>query len=86
MQSLCRLCNSVLKAAQTHQLLVAICGTVVWQSAVHEAQRGCFAGRGAVSSYMKVVPSIASVRFLYEVLIQSWGTGGIRRYRTMEQG
>ena len=35
---------------------------------------------------MKVVPSIASVRFLYEVLIQSWGTGGIRRYRTMEQG
>ncbi len=44
------------------------------------------ARRGAVSSYMKVVPSIASVRFLYEVLIQAWGTGGIRRYRTMEQG
>ena len=42
--------------------------------------------RGAVSSYLKVVPSIASVRFLYEVLTQAWGTGGIRRYRTQEQG
>ena len=81
MQSLC-----ILKAAKTHQLLVANCGNLVWQSAVQEARMGCLAGRGAVSSYMKVVPSIASVRFLYEVLIQSWGTGGIRRYRTMEQG
>ena len=42
--------------------------------------------RGSLSSYMKVVPSIASVRFCYENMIQLMGVGGIRRYRTQETG
>ncbi|BDA49691.1 Calcium-binding mitochondrial carrier protein SCaMC-1 [Coccomyxa sp. Obi] len=42
--------------------------------------------RGSLSSYMKVVPSIAAVRFCYETIIQVMGVGGVRRYRTQEQG
>ncbi|KAK9805412.1 hypothetical protein WJX73_002357 [Symbiochloris irregularis] len=37
--------------------------------------------RGSLSSYMKVLPSICVVRFLYEGLMQAWGTGGIHKYR-----
>mmetsp|Transcript_9066 Transcript_9066/g.27222 ORF Transcript_9066/g.27222 Transcript_9066/m.27222 type:complete len:424 (+) Transcript_9066:234-1505(+) len=38
--------------------------------------------RGTVSSWMKVVPSIAIVRFMYEVMNSFQGSSGIRGYRT----
>lgn len=38
--------------------------------------------RGTVSSWMKVVPSIGIVRFMYEVINNFQGGGGIRSYRT----
>ena len=38
--------------------------------------------RGSLSSYLKVAPSIAAVRFMYEALMQSSvGGGGVQRYR-----
>lgn len=40
--------------------------------------------RGSLSSYMKVVPSIAAVRFLYEGIVAWYGIGGVRRYRRVE--
>lgn len=40
--------------------------------------------RGSLSSYMKVVPSIAAVRFLYEGIVAWYGIGGVRRYRHAE--
>ncbi len=33
----------------------------------------------------QVAPSIAAVRFVYEALIQSWGVGGLRKYRVREK-
>ncbi|KAK9906889.1 hypothetical protein WJX75_009795 [Coccomyxa subellipsoidea] len=41
--------------------------------------------RGSMCSFMKVAPSIAAVRFVYEALIQSWGVGGLRKYRVREK-
>lgn len=38
--------------------------------------------RGTVSSWMKVVPSIGIVRFMYEVMNNFQGSRGIRGYRT----
>ncbi|CAL8462209.1 g1740 [Coccomyxa elongata] len=40
--------------------------------------------RGSLCSFAKVAPSIAAVRFTYEALIQSWGVGGLRKYRVHE--
>ncbi|GAB4821098.1 hypothetical protein N2152v2_008144 [Parachlorella kessleri] len=43
--------------------------------------------RGSLSSYLKVVPSIAATRLLYESLVKVGGIGGVRRYRlASEQG
>ena len=33
----------------------------------------------------QVAPSIAVVRLVYETLIQTWGTGGVHRYREAAQ-
>jgi hypothetical protein len=44
--------------------------------------RGGAGGRGTLSSYMKVGPSIGAVRFLYELLVKWMGVGGTRPYRT----
>ena len=30
---------------------------------------------------VQVAPSIAAVRFVYELLVQEWGINGLRRYR-----
>lgn len=30
---------------------------------------------------MQVAPSIAAVRFVYELLVQEWGINGLRKYR-----
>ena len=40
----------------------------------------------ALCWYSKVVPSIASVRFLYEAISKEMGVGGLQRYRTQEHG
>lgn len=37
--------------------------------------------RGSLGSYMKVVPSIAATRMLYDSLVTVWGIGGVRKYR-----
>lgn len=43
--------------------------------------------RGSVSTYLKVVPSIAATRLLYEGIVAYRGIGGVRRYRmASEQG
>lgn len=37
--------------------------------------------RGSLSSFAKVVPSIAATRVLYEAIVELRGIGGVRRYR-----